>query len=77
MSQRAGVHFGDCNNGDQMDNQPDSMPQAAIGRRFTVVRVVVITVIFVLVDKQTLMRFDSISKNTPYIAAEINATSNT
>jgi hypothetical protein len=40
-----------------MDNQPDSMPHAAMGRRFTVMRVVVITVIFVLVDKQTLMRF--------------------
>lgn len=55
--QRAGIHFGDCNNGNQMDNQPDSMPHAAMGRRFTVMRVIVITVIFVLVDKQTLMRF--------------------
>lgn len=47
-----------------------------MGRRFTVMRVVIITVIFVLVDKQTLMRFGLDQQNTPYIAAEINATSN-
>ncbi len=44
------------------------------GQTVYVVRVVIITVIFVLVDKQTLSVLVWISKNTPYIAAEINAT---
>ncbi len=55
--QRVGVHFGDRNHRHQMDNQPDRVPHAAVRRRLTVVRVIIVAVIFVLVDKQALVSF--------------------
>ncbi len=40
-----------------MYDQPNRMPRAAVGRRLTVVRVIVVAVIFMLIHKQALVRF--------------------
>ncbi len=45
----------------------------AVGGRFTVVRVVIVAVVFMLINKQALMGF-GLNRKTPYIA-EITATS--
>ena len=40
-----------------MHDQPNRVPRAAVGRRLAVVRVIVVAVIFVFVNKQALVRF--------------------
>ena len=40
-----------------MHDQPNRMPRAAVGRRLTVVRVIVVAVVFMLIHKQALVRF--------------------
>ena len=40
-----------------MHDQPNRVPRAAVGRRFTVMRVVIVAVVFMLIHKQTLVRF--------------------
>ena len=40
-----------------MYDQPNRVPRAAVGRWFAMVRVIVVAVVFMLVHKQTLVRF--------------------
>ncbi len=55
--QRVSVHFGNRDHCHQVHQQPGGMPPAAVGGRFTVVRVVIVAVVFMLINKQALMGF--------------------